>query len=97
MVYRVILTELAETSLIYIEMCCPTAVPRLHDSCVLTLHWANRTVYKYADVPAELSSSTLTKQSTCLAAAKEEKLRERQSLGPAGPDFSSQLDVSIVF
>ena len=37
-VYRVILTELAETSLIYIEMCCPTAVP--HTTLQLRAHTA---------------------------------------------------------
>merc|ERR1712106_123498 len=36
-----------------------------------------------------------TKLKTCLDVAKEE--RERQSPVPAGLDFSSQLDVSIVF
>merc|ERR1711988_338385 len=38
-----------------------------------------------------------TKQSTCLDAAKEEKLRERQSLAQAELDSNSPLDVSIVF
>merc|ERR1712241_1112440 len=34
---------------------------------------------------------------TCLDAAKEEKLRERQSLAQAELDSNSLLDVSIVF
>merc|ERR1711878_230160 len=38
-----------------------------------------------------------TKQSTCLDVAKEEKLRERQSLAQAELDSNSPLDVSIVF
>merc|ERR1712173_581325 len=37
------------------------------------------------------------KQSTCLDAAKEEKLRERQSLAQAELDSNSQLVVSTVF
>merc|ERR1711997_1032839 len=37
------------------------------------------------------------KQSTCLDAAKEEKLRERQSLAQAELDSNSPLVVSIVF
>merc|ERR1712026_442589 len=38
-----------------------------------------------------------TKQSTCLDVAKEEKLRERQSLAQAELDSNSLLVVSIVF
>merc|ERR1711899_551519 len=38
-----------------------------------------------------------TKQSTCLDAAKEEKLRERQSLAPAELDSNSPLVVFTVF
>merc|ERR1711879_282558 len=38
-----------------------------------------------------------TKQSTCLDVAKEEKLRERQSLAQAELDSNSQLAVFIVF
>ena len=43
-----------------------------------------------------ISFTETIKQSTCLDAAKEEKLRERQSPDHPGLDFNSPLDVSIV-
>ena len=42
-VYRVILTELVGTSLIYIAVCCPSAV---HTATTTYTQQANRTLYK---------------------------------------------------